>query len=171
MTPVQIIAAGILILILVPIIAIDVRERRIPNWLNAVLAAAGLAFRAAGAPSLSALFASLIPPIAIILLFLGLITLMKLLKRPGTLGLGDIKFLAAASIWVGFVGSTLVFVLASLLALAYTLARAPWQRLDLRAAIPFSPFLAASLALIFAAISLSPAPRTVPAAAAEAAIS
>ena len=159
MTPIQIIAAGVLILILVPIIAIDIRERRIPNSLNALLAITGLAFRAIGAPSVSALLASLIPPIAILLLFLGLIATMKLLKRPGTLGLGDVKFLAAASIWVGFVGSTLVFVLASVLALAFTLARAPWRQLDLRAAIPFSPFLAASLALIFAAVPLAATPE------------
>ncbi|MCP3731142.1 hypothetical protein M9978_11955 [Sphingomonas sp. MG17] len=74
---------------------------------------------------------------------------MKLLKRHGTLGLGDVKFLAAASIWVGFVGATLLFVLASLLALGFTLASAPWRKLDFKAAIPFAPFLAVSLALVF----------------------
>lgn len=151
MTAQKAITMGVLILILIPIIAIDVRQRRIPNSLNIALAAAGIIFQVAVATSYSSVLIGLIAPVAIIALFLGLIALMRLLKRPGTLGLGDVKFLAAASIWVGFVGSTLVFVIASLLALGYTLARAPWQKLDLRAAIPFSPFLAVSLALIFAA--------------------
>lgn len=150
MSGLEIIAAGVLVLLLMPIILFDVRERRIPNGLNAGLAVTGLAFRAVTAPSWTAWFMSLLAPFAIIAMFLSLITVMKLLRRPGTLGLGDVKFLAAASIWVGFVGTTLVFVLASLLALLFTLARAPWRKLDLKAAIPFGPFLAVSLALIFA---------------------
>lgn len=150
MRPVTLIAAGVLVLILVPIVAVDVRERRIPNLLNAALAATGIAFQAAVSPSIAALLRGMIAPIAIIVLFLGLVGLMKLLRRPGTLGLGDIKFLAAASIWVGFVGSTLVFVLASLLALLFTVGTGPWRKLDLRAAIPFSPFLSVGLALVFA---------------------
>ena len=151
MTAVRIIALGVLVLLLLPIIAVDIRERRIPNGLNALLAVVGLAFQFATAPTWRAALTGLIAPLAIILVFLLLILAMKLMKRPGTLGLGDVKFLAAASIWVGFVGSTAVFVLASLLALGFTLARAPWQTLDMRAAIPFSPFLAVGLMLVFAA--------------------
>ncbi|HWK35009.1 A24 family peptidase, partial [Sphingomonas sp.] len=106
-------------------------------------------FRAISAPSWSAWLHALVPPLAVIALFLTLIAVMKWLRRPGTLGMGDVKFLAAASIWVGFVGSTGVFVVASLLALAFTVARAPWRTPDFRAALPFSPFLAAGLALVF----------------------
>jgi leader peptidase (prepilin peptidase)/N-methyltransferase len=161
MSPLKIIALGVLVLILLPIIAVDVRERRIPNLLNALLAVVGFGFQLATAPTFRAALASLIAPVAIIAVFLGLILAMKLLRRRGTLGLGDVKFLAAASIWVGFVGSTLVFVVASLLALLFTLARIPWQKADFRAAIPFSPFLAAGLALIFALDALAgPAPPT-----------
>jgi leader peptidase (prepilin peptidase) / N-methyltransferase len=153
----RIIALGVLVLLLLPIIAIDVRDRRIPNDLNLLLAAVGLAYQLATAPTLRAAAMVLLAPIAIVAVFLALIAAMRLLKRAGTLGLGDVKFLAAASLWVGFVGSTAVFVGASLLALAYTLAGAPWRKVDLRAAIPFSPFLAVSLALIFAA-GAQPAP-------------
>jgi len=161
MTPADIVALGALVLLLVPIIAIDLRERRIPNLLNAALAVVGIIFQLATAPTWRAAAASLIAPVAIIAVFLALIFAMKLLRRPGTLGLGDVKFLAAASIWVGFVGSTLVFVVASLLALAFTLARAPWRTLDLRAAIPFSPFLAVSLALVFV-LGAAPVSSTAP---------
>jgi leader peptidase (prepilin peptidase)/N-methyltransferase len=149
MSAIEIIAAGLLILLLVPITLFDLRMRRIPNSLNVMLAATGLGFRLLTAPGWQAMLGSLLAPIAIIAMFLTLIGVMKLLRRRGTLGLGDVKFLAAASIWVGFVGTTLVFVFASLLALLFTLARAPWRRLDFKAAIPFGPFLAISLALIF----------------------
>lgn len=149
MSPAEIIAAGALLLILLPIILFDLRERRIPNQLNLLLAATGLAYRACTAASWTALATTLLSALIVIAMFMGLIGAMKLLRRSGTLGLGDVKFLAAASIWVGFVGTTLVFVLASLFALIFTLARAPWRQLDFRAAIPFAPFLAISLALIF----------------------
>lgn len=151
MRPAAIIAAGVLVLVLVPIVTIDLRERRIPNALNALLAASGLAFRAALAPGWAALLPALVAPLAVTATFLTLIAAMKWLRRPGTLGMGDVKFLAAAGIWVGFVGTTWVFVVASLLALAFTVARAPWRKPDFRAALPFSPFLAAGLGLVFAA--------------------
>jgi leader peptidase (prepilin peptidase) / N-methyltransferase len=150
MTPIEIVAVGALLLLLLPVILFDLRERRIPNQLNALLAVAGLAFVMFTAPSWRAVLMALVAPLAVLAMFLALIGVMKLLRRPGTLGLGDVKFLAAASIWVGFIGTTLVFVLASLLALIFTLARAPWRRVDFRAAIPFGPFLAFSLALVFA---------------------
>jgi leader peptidase (prepilin peptidase)/N-methyltransferase len=163
MTALQTIAVGVLILILLPIITIDVREHRIPNSLNALLAAAGLVFQFAATRSWSAVLLGLGAACAVIITFLGLIGLMKLLRRPGTLGLGDVKFLAAASIWVGFVGSTLVFVIAAMLALGYTLASMPWRKVDMRGAIPFSPFLAAGLAFIFAATAVTaPAGRSGP---------
>lgn len=150
MSPVEIIAAGALILLLVPITLFDLRERRIPNELNLLLAGTGLSFRFFTAQNWTSIGLSLLAPLAVIAMFLALIGVMKLLRRRGTLGLGDVKFLAAASIWVGFVGTTLVFVVASLFALLCTLARAPWRRLDFKAAIPFGPFLAVSLVLIFA---------------------
>lgn len=162
------IALGVLLLILIPIVRSDLRERRIPNALNALLAIAGLALQCFTAPSFSAVLIGLIAPVAVIGLFLGVIALMKLLRRPGTLGLGDVKFLAAASLWVGFIGSTAVFVVASLLSLMFVLIRMPWRKVDLRSAIPFAPFLAAGLVLIYIsgaplhedAVISSPAPAT-----------
>lgn len=150
MSAIEIIATGMLMLVLLPIIHFDLRDRRIPNELNLLLAGTGLSFRALTAPSWTALATALLAPLSILAMFLTLIAAMKLLRRPGTLGLGDVKFLAAASIWVGFIGTTLVFVLASLFALIFILARAPWRKLDLRAKIPFAPFLAVGLALTFA---------------------
>ena len=149
MSSIKLIAVGVLLLLLIPVVVIDLRERRIPNWLNAALAATGLLAQSLVADSFRDVLAALIAPAAIIALFLGIIAVMKLLRHPGTLGLGDVKFLAAASLWVGFVGSTVVFVLASLLALGFMVVRAPWRSLDFKQAIAFGPFLAASLLLIF----------------------
>jgi leader peptidase (prepilin peptidase)/N-methyltransferase len=167
MSPSSFVAIGVLLLILIPIVQTDLRQRRIPNVLNAVLAVAGLVLSAFTAASWRAALIGLIAPFAVIAVFLGLIALMKLLRRPGTLGLGDVKFLAAASLWVGFVGSTMVFVVASLLSLAFVLARAPWRPLDLRGAIPFAPFLAAGLLVVYglaaslAPSAVAPAPATI----------
>jgi leader peptidase (prepilin peptidase)/N-methyltransferase len=149
MSSTSLIALGVLLLILIPIVRSDLHQRRIPNSLNALLAAAGLTVQAVTAPSVRVLLAGLIAPIAVTALFLLLILVMKMLRRRGTLGLGDVKFLAAASLWVGFVGSTMLFVVASLLALLFVLARTPWRPLDLRAAIPFAPFLSAGLLLVY----------------------
>ena len=149
MSSVKLIAVGTLLLILIPVIVIDLRERRIPNWLNLALAATGLLAQSLAAATFRDVLMALIAPAAIAALFLGIIALMNLVRHPGTLGLGDVKFLAAASLWVGFVGSTMVFVIASLLALGFMLARAPWHSLDLKRAIAFGPFLAVSLMLVF----------------------
>jgi leader peptidase (prepilin peptidase)/N-methyltransferase len=143
------IAFGVLLLILIPIVHSDLRARRIPNLLNALLAVAGLVLSAFTASGLRAFLLGLIAPVAILVVFLGLIALMKLLRRPGTLGLGDVKFLAAASLWVGFLGSTMVFIVASLLSVVFVLARAPWRPVNLRGAIPFAPFLAAGLLVVY----------------------
>lgn len=155
MAATSLIALGILLLILIPIVRSDLREHRIPNVLNMLLAAAGLALQCLTAPSFHAVLIGLIAPFATIALFLGIIALMKVLRRPGTLGLGDVKFLAAASLWVGFVGSTAVFVVASVFSLAFVLMSMPWRKIDLRSAIPFAPFLAAGLLLIYATGALS----------------
>lgn len=152
MSPITMIALGVLLLILVPIAIIDLRERRIPNSLNLALAATGVLAQSLTATSFRQVLGALIAPVAIAAVFLAVIALMKMLRRPGTLGLGDVKFLAAASLWVGFVGSTVVFVLASLLALGFVVIRAPWHRLDFKRAIAFGPFLAVSLLLIFALV-------------------
>lgn len=149
MTLIEMVAGAMLVALLVPITLFDLSVRRIPNSLNAMLGITGLGFRLVTAPDWRAVAWSLVAPVAIIAMLMALMAVIKLMRRRGTLGLGDVKFLAAASIWVGFVGTTLVFVLASLLALSFTLARAPWRRLDFRAAIPFGPFLAISLAATF----------------------
>jgi leader peptidase (prepilin peptidase)/N-methyltransferase len=163
MSATSFIALGVLLLILIPIVHFDLQERRIPNALNVLLATAGFLFQTISASSVRAALIGLVAPVAIIALFLGLIAIMKLLRRQGTLGLGDVKFLAAASLWVGFIGSTAVFVIASLFSVGFIVARSPWRRLDLRGAIPFAPFLAAGLLVVYGLGTVSQANKTSPA--------
>jgi len=66
------------------------------------------------------------------------------------LGLGDAKLLAVAGAWVGWQGLPLVLLAASLAALAFVAALAMRRgRFDWQAPLPFGPFLAAGLWLVF----------------------
>jgi Flp pilus assembly protein protease CpaA len=73
--------------------AYDVRHRRVPNALNAVLAAAGLAAAASTAGPIAAL-----DHLGAALLVLALLWWSW---SRGQLGAGDVKLAAAAAAWVG----------------------------------------------------------------------
>ncbi len=89
---------------------------------------AGLAFRSA-IPSLSVLLAALI---------------YKFIRRRNGLGLGDIKLIAAAGVWLPVLSSFYAIAAASILALTYTLTMALWRgKADaLLEPLPFAVFLA-----------------------------
>ena len=68
------------------------------------------------------------------------------------LGLGDVKFLAAAAIWVGFSGMPLLILIAALGALtAAGGLQLAGHSLTRKTALPFGPFLAMGLLLAVAA--------------------
>jgi leader peptidase (prepilin peptidase)/N-methyltransferase len=145
----ELLLGGLLVLLLTPIVATDVAERRIPNVWVIALGAAGLAGRLWLSPRWTTLGYGLLAAALTAGLFLALISVMRLLKRPGTLGMGDVKFMIAASLWVGFLGGAGVFVAASLLALAWALAISPWRKLDLTQPLAFAPALSAALLGVF----------------------
>jgi len=88
----------------------------------------GLAYRSA-IPGLSALFVAL---------------LYKLVRGRDGLGLGDIKLIAAAGIWLPVLGSFYAIGVASILALAWTAAIGLWRgrTAALLDSLPFAVFLA-----------------------------
>lgn len=145
----QFVALGALVLLLTPVVVTDLRERRIPNAWNLALGAAGMIFHLIQAPAWRTLAESLAAAVLTAALFLGVLWVMRHLRRSGSLGLGDVKFLIAASQWVGALGAAWVFVGAGVLALAAVLAAAPWRGLDLRRQIPFGPALAVALLVIY----------------------
>ncbi|HEX2257273.1 MAG TPA: A24 family peptidase [Afifellaceae bacterium] len=151
----------LLLAVLLAISIVDLREMRIPDWANAALAFGGLlfvvlelssmevrshivaaAFMAAGAWTVRAAYA-------------------KLRGRPG-LGLGDVKMLGAATLWVGPFGAPTLVLVAALSGLTTALV---WHGiLSARAArghavgamtaatrIPFGPHLAIGAAFTWLA--------------------
>lgn len=148
MRPLDIVFTGLLILVLIPIVATDLRERRIPNWLNLALGLLGLAHVALRSPTLPAVAGALATAIACGALLLGTVWLLSRLDPRAVFGLGDIKFLVAASFWVGLQGSVAVLIVACLASIVAALAAAPWRGLRLRERQAFAPMLAIGLLVV-----------------------
>lgn len=128
-------------MLLAAVVWIDLRHLVIPDRLNAAIFATGVgALLWLGTPSpLSAVIASA-GGAAALLLVRALVS-----RRVGreALGLGDVKFVAAAGVWVGVAAMPAMLVIASAAGLAYALLHGP--RSDAR--IPFGPFLAVGAGL------------------------
>jgi leader peptidase (prepilin peptidase)/N-methyltransferase len=151
MSGAELVFVGLLGLVLVPIAVIDARERRIPNWPTLALALLGLAHAWLLGPGWRA--ALLGGAIAVALLGIS-VGVMRLLSRRARIGLGDLKFLAASSLWVGWDGSIAVLFVASLLATLTAFALAPWQGLDLGRMRPFGPMLAVGMLAVVGMLGL-----------------
>lgn len=139
---------GLLVLLLLPIVLIDLRESRIPNVCNLGLAAGGLVQALVRSPTLKTLGLSLGAAVLTFLLLAGTAWVMQKIDRHARIGWGDLKFLTAASLWVGLQGSLAVLILASLVALLTTLAMAPWRGVKWREMRPFGPALALGLLVV-----------------------
>lgn len=145
MNGVDFIFLGLLVLLLLPIVLIDLRESRIPNICNLALAAGGLAQALVRSPTLKTLGLSLGIAVLTFVLLAGTAWLMQKIDRHARIGWGDLKFLTAASLWVGLQGSLIVLILASVVALVATLIMAPWRGVKWREMRPFGPALAVGL--------------------------
>jgi leader peptidase (prepilin peptidase)/N-methyltransferase len=116
----QLIADGLFLAALAPLLAIvavvDRRDGRIPDAANAAIAALG-AVRAGLAGPEALGFRALDAAILVLLLLLLRHVYAKRRGRHG-LGLGDVKFLGAATLWIGLPGMLAMILAACLLALA-----------------------------------------------------
>jgi leader peptidase (prepilin peptidase) / N-methyltransferase len=124
---------------------IDFRKGIIPNWLNVAIATLGLskALLWAGAPAALNLTLQAVAIWTVVWLLRWLY-----FKARGVqgLGLGDVKFLAAAGIWIGIAGLPTLLLIATLLALAtVALLLLSGKQMAARTAMPFGPFLAIAL--------------------------
>jgi len=144
----EFIAIGILLLLLLPIVLIDLRESRIPNICNAALALGGLAQALVRSPRPETLVIALAQAVLTFVVLAGTAWLMQRIDRNARIGWGDLKFLTAASLWVGVQGSLVVLVLASVMALITTLALSPWHGMKWREMRPFGPALALGLLVV-----------------------
>lgn len=132
----------------VPAAFIDLRARIIPNGLNLALLLVGLGVLAArdpGAAPLALARALAEAAIAYGLLWGFRAAYARMRGRTG-LGLGDVKFIAAAMPWIGLAQLPLMVLIASTSALLTVVAlHLSGHRIEGRTRLPFAPFLALGL--------------------------
>jgi prepilin peptidase CpaA len=109
-----------LLVLLLVAAGIDLRSRRIPNWLNLTLLTAGLI------QSFTALHT--ISPGQATLGILAGFGLTFVLFAMGALGGGDVKLLAAVGAWTGPAGVLFVFCAAGIAGMIIVVSQALWQK-------------------------------------------
>jgi leader peptidase (prepilin peptidase)/N-methyltransferase len=137
----------ILLAVLAWISLVDVRHGIIPDWANAAIAGAGF-FRAwlqigpsIPEAALAALFA--------LCAFSFLRSIFVRCRGYPGMGLGDVKFLAAAATWTGFIGLPTLILIASVSGLLLVIVRSLFgYSTPQTARLPFGPHLAAALAIV-----------------------
>jgi leader peptidase (prepilin peptidase) / N-methyltransferase len=123
----------------------DIRFGIIPNWLNALIAVLGLARGLAmdgSSGALTGAIAGVVIGAALLLLRQGYFAW----RGVQGLGLGDVKFLAAAGVWTGLADFPLLLLIATLAALVLAgILHLTGRAVTARTAIPFGPSLALGL--------------------------
>jgi leader peptidase (prepilin peptidase)/N-methyltransferase len=124
---------------------IDIRHGIIPDWLNLTIAGLGLSKAVIVGGPLAGLEATS-EGVAIGAIFWLLRRLYFAFREVQGLGLGDVKFLAAAGIWSGIEGLPMLMLVAALTALACAGAmQLAGRQLTAQTSISFGPFLAIGL--------------------------
>ncbi len=127
---------------------VDVRHLLLPDQLTLPLIPVGLVVTWTVAPD--ALAEHILAALGGFLIFAVLALVYRRLRGREGIGLGDAKLLAAAGAWVSWQGLPGVILLAAAGGLAGALAkRLVAGRLDLRQPLPFGPYLAAGLWLVW----------------------
>jgi leader peptidase (prepilin peptidase)/N-methyltransferase len=124
---------------------IDFRQGIIPDWLNLGIALLGIIRGASigGWPFVAEAIVEALLVGAVVWLLRWIY--FRLRNRQG-LGLGDVKLLAASTLWIGMVGIPVQLVIAALSALAAALAlHVAGTKMTRHTALPFGPFLAFGL--------------------------
>jgi leader peptidase (prepilin peptidase) / N-methyltransferase len=126
---------------------IDIRDGIIPDWLNLSIAGLGLA-KAVMANGSAAGIEAAGEGAAIGLIFWLLRRLYFGWRKIQGLGLGDVKFLAAAGIWIGVAGLPILLLFAALTALAAAaVMQLAGRDMTRQTSLPFGPFLTIGLLL------------------------
>ncbi|MDX7950963.1 A24 family peptidase [Lichenihabitans sp. Uapishka_5] len=119
---------------------VDARFRIIPDECNGAVAALG--FVAAVQDGRMAVAAAALQGGLAVLVFFLLRAAYRALRGRHGLGLGDVKFLGAAAVWVGLGGLPPLVLVACGAALAYLgLEHLRGRPVSARRAVPFGPFL------------------------------
>jgi len=135
----------IFIIFSIPASVIDIKLKRIPDWIvfPGIAVLFGLRVFCFGDPAIKIL----LEMIAGSLFFFGIRLFTK-----GKLGMGDVKFAALMGVFIGFPGWFIAAGLASFFGLLFAAAGMLSGRLDRNSRIPFAPFLTlGSIGAYFAA--------------------
>ncbi|HLI99430.1 MAG TPA: A24 family peptidase [Bradyrhizobium sp.] len=136
---------GMLCLLCALLAWIDIRDGIIPDWLNLAIAGLGLSHTIL-IGGWSAGIEVIGEGIAIGAIFWLLRRFYFAYRKIQGLGLGDVKFLAAAGLWVGITGLPVLLLVATTTALLGAgLMQWAGRPLSARTSIPFGPFLALGL--------------------------
>lgn len=133
-----------LVAILVWIIWVDWRKQIIPDFANLALLVCGFAQHTfpQGASLNEPLLGSLVGGLCMYVMR----DVYFRVRRGHGLGMGDVKFMAAAGAWVGALSLPWVLLIASLVALSYVVIASAMQKgFDATARLAFGPFLALGL--------------------------
>ncbi|WP_035659352.1 prepilin peptidase [Bradyrhizobium sp. STM 3809] len=123
----------------------DLRDGLLPDWMNALVGVSGFIRTVALSDVSQALWdsAAALAVGAALLLLRRLYAMMR--GRQG-LGLGDVKFLMAATLWAGLPGLPILLLLATTTALVAVLVlQMRGRQMSGETALPFGPFLVAGL--------------------------
>jgi leader peptidase (prepilin peptidase) / N-methyltransferase len=124
---------------------IDIRYGIIPDWLNLTIAGLGLSKAMIVGGPLAGLEAACEGAV-IGAVFWLLRRLYFAFRDTQGLGLGDVKFLAAAGLWVGVAGLPMLLLVAALTALACAgVMQLAGRQLTRQTSMSFGPFLAIGL--------------------------
>ena len=142
---------GALCLLSVRLALVDLRHGIIPDALNLAVAGLGVAKTAVEGGATAGLVA-ITELIAVAAAFWLFRRLYFALRKVHGLGLGDVKFLAAATPWVGITGIPTLLLVAALTALLVIGSmQLAGQQLTRQSSLPFGPFLALGLLSTLAA--------------------
>jgi leader peptidase (prepilin peptidase)/N-methyltransferase len=142
-----VVSFGLLCVLCALLAWIDIRHGIIPDWLNLAIAGLGIVKTLMIDEPYAALQA-IGEGVAIGALFWLLRRLYFAYREVQGLGLGDVKFLAAAGIWVGMTGLPMLLLVGTLTALVCAgIVHLTRRSLTAETSMPFGPFLAAGLLL------------------------
>jgi leader peptidase (prepilin peptidase) / N-methyltransferase len=145
---INVVSFGLLCLLGVMLAWIDFRHGIIPDWLNLTIAGLGLS-KAIIVDGQMAGLQAVVEGVAIGAIFWLLRRLYFSVRKIQGLGLGDVKFLAAAGVWVGVAGLPMLLLVAALTALACAgVMQLAGRELNARTSISFGPFLAIGLLFV-----------------------
>jgi leader peptidase (prepilin peptidase)/N-methyltransferase len=126
---------------------IDIRRGIIPNGLNLSVAGLGLSKAVFAGGAMAGIEAGG-AAVAVAAIFWLLRRLYFALRKTQGLGLGDVKFLAAATPWIGVQGIPTLLLIATLTALtAAGSLQLAGRGMTRQTSLPFGPFLAVGLLL------------------------